>query len=127
MLCRRCPHLIRHGYLAEDGKNFEFRHICGLLARARRLDETAKEGGAPVPQKKMVKKVVEKPKRATNTSEEAVACESYPFPKVFDYIECPTYQQHFKTTARKNDVVPTKDFQYSDVLNSGSITDMELL
>ena len=125
MLCRRCPHLIRHGFLAEDGKNFEFRHICGLLARAKRADET-KDGCPPASPKKMAKKPVERPKKPQGP-EEQLNCENHPFPKVFDFIECQTYQKHFKTTARKNDVVPTKDFQYSDVLNSGSITDMELL
>ena len=55
------------------------------------------------------------------------SCDHFPFPKVFDYIDCNTYTVTFKGGKSKNDVVPTKDFQYSDALNSGSITDMELL
>jgi hypothetical protein len=55
------------------------------------------------------------------------ACKHYPFPKVFDYIECEVYRATFKSTGMKNDVVPTSDFQYSDNFNSQPITDMELL
>lgn len=68
-------------------------------------------------------------KKATKKEEEEpnMECICHPFPSVFDYIECGVYQETFKSTSRKNDVIPTKDFQYSDVLSGNSITDMELL
>jgi len=54
-------------------------------------------------------------------------CEHYPFPKSFDYTGCEIYITTFKTAGIRNDVVPTKDFQYSDAFHSTAITDMELL
>ena len=68
-------------------------------------------------------------KKITKKDEEepAMECVNHPFPSVFDYIDCSVYQETFKSTSRKNDVIPTKDFQYSDVLSGNSITDMELL
>jgi hypothetical protein len=131
MLCKRCPHLVRHGQLAEDGKNIEFKNICGLIVRSKRgLDELTKEGGGATMAKNGMRKGAKKgPEKAKKQKDEddSLACSHYPFPKVFDYIECQTYQNHFKSSSRKNDVIPTKDFQYSDILSSGSITDMELL
>lgn len=93
MLCKRCPHHVRHGKAAADGKTIEFQDLCGLKMKA--------------------------------TSDRE--CKNYPFPKVFDYIECQVYQATFKSTGIKNDVVPTSDFQYSDSFSGQTITDMELL
>ncbi len=30
MACKNCPHLVRHGKMAADGKNIEFDNRCGL-------------------------------------------------------------------------------------------------
>ena len=73
--------------------------------------------------KKLPKKGKTQPKELELEQE----CLHFPFPKIFDYIECKIYQETFKSSARKNDVIPTKDIQYSDVLSGSSITDMELL
>ena len=54
-------------------------------------------------------------------------CHHLPFHKNFDYMDCETYIYTFKTAIRKNDVMPTQDFQYSDYFTGTSITDMELL
>ncbi|RZA12168.1 MAG: hypothetical protein EOP10_31835 [Proteobacteria bacterium] len=72
--------------------------------------------------RKGAKKVTKKDEEEPN-----MECVNHPFQSVFDYIECSVYQETFKSTSRKNDVIPTKDFQYSDVLSGSSITDMELL
>ena len=93
MLCKKCPHHVRHGSLAADGKNIVFKDRCGL-----------------------------KMKTAENQE-----CVKYPFPKVFDYTECGVYFATFKSGGQRNDVVPTSDFQYSDVMHSQSITEMEFL
>lgn len=93
MLCKRCPHHVRHGKVAADGKSIEFQDRCGLKM---------KQQGDHL-------------------------CNHYPFPKVFDYIDCETYKATFKSNGMRNDVVPTSDFQYSDNFNSQPITDMELL
>ena len=93
MLCKRCPHLVKHGHLATDGKTIAFKSLCGL---------------------KMKQKVEE-------------GCAHFPFPDVFDYMECGVYQSTFKSATRKNDVVPTRDIQFSEALASGSITEMEYL
>ncbi|MGE0174232.1 MAG: hypothetical protein AB7T49_15655 [Oligoflexales bacterium] len=117
MLCKRCPHLVRHGKLAADKKTIDFKNMCGLLMRAEAavlLD----------PEKQPIKKPVKKPSKGKASKND---CPHFPFPKVFDYMDCSVYLETFKTASRKNDVVPTKDFQYSEVLNGSSITDMELL
>jgi hypothetical protein len=54
-------------------------------------------------------------------------CNHYPFTKGFDYTACAVYQEVFKSSGQRNDVVPTSDFQYSDKLAGSSITEMELL
>ena len=92
MVCRRCPHHVRHGQVGAQNK-IEFKDMCGLRMKT----------GAPTP------------------------CTHFPFPSSFDYVNCATYQDVFKTSILRNDVVPTKDFQYSDALTSSSITEMELL
>lgn len=55
-------------------------------------------------------------------------CLHYPFGRSFHYMNCSVYQATFKSAGVKNDVVPTKDFQYSEALaGGGSLTDMDLL
>lgn len=54
-------------------------------------------------------------------------CVHFPFPSIFDYSTCEVYRSTFKSAGARNDVVPTKDFQYSDTMVASSITDMELL
>ncbi len=125
MLCKRCPHLVRHGQLGADGKSIEFQNVCGLLVRAERAEDLSRmEAAGGKGAKKGPKKPAAVKKKAPGPDK---TCTHFPFPAVFDYIECTTYQTTFKSAARKNDVVPTKDFQYSDVLSGSSITDMELL
>lgn len=34
MSCRKCPHHVRHGQAAADGKGIEFKSRCGLKMRA---------------------------------------------------------------------------------------------
>lgn len=91
--CKRCPHHVKHGQVAADGKTIEFLNRCGLMMKANKV----------------------------------LDCVHHPFSKYFDYTSCGIYQETFKSSGIKNDVVPTKDFQYSEGFNSGSITDMELL
>jgi hypothetical protein len=91
MLCRKCPHHVRHGQVEPTTKAISFKDRCALKIK-QELD-----------------------------------CIHYPFPKVFDYLACEIYRSTFKGAAARNDVVPTKDFEYSESLASASITDMELL
>jgi hypothetical protein len=58
---------------------------------------------------------------------EKMECGHYPFPKVFEYTACEVYRSTFKSNGMKNDVLPTRDFQFSDAFQTTSITDMELL
>ncbi len=120
MLCKRCPHLVRHGQLAKDQKTIEFKSLCGLVMKQSLADENGGMDAGRKPARKPVKQEVKKEIKEQ-------PCLHHPFPKVFDYIECQIYQGTFKSSARTNDVIPTKDFQYSDALSGNSITDMELL
>ena len=122
MLCKRCPHLVRHGQLGKDEKTIEFRSLCGLAIKQALMEEGGLEAGKK-PQRKGAKKAA--PIKVDMSVQQV--CLHHPFPKVFDYIECDIYQGTFKSSSRTNDVVPTKDFQYSDALSGNSITDMELL
>lgn len=122
MLCKRCPHLVRHGQVDAETQQIEFKSLCGLVMKKHMApDPTAEELKAKGP-RKGAKKPSKKGEEEPN-----MECVNYPFPGVFDYIECSVYQETFKSTTRKNDVIPTKDFQYSDILSGSSITDMELL
>jgi hypothetical protein len=125
MHCRRCPHLVRHGQLADDKQTIEFKNLCGLVIK----QQLQKEQGIDAANqgKKPSKKVVKKNEEVHLDSIKQHECQYFPFPKFFDYIDCETYQSTFKSSSRKNDVVPTRDFQYSDALTGSSITDMELL
>lgn len=125
MLCKRCPHLVRHGQLASDKKTIEFQNNCGLIMKAKKANEAPADGQLKSMPRKNVKKLSEQTAKPPIPA--SVECSHFPFPKVFDYIECNIYQTIFKSSTRKNDVVPTKDFQYSDALSGSSITDMELL
>lgn len=124
MLCKRCPHLVRHGRVGEDG-SVVFKNNCGLLMKA----ETLEAGGemAKKPGRKPTKKPERKPPPVQVPLDDSYSCTQVPFPESFDYLDCDVYRTTFKGGNRKFGVVPTKDFQYSDVLNSSSITDLELL
>ncbi len=122
MLCKRCPHLVRHGQYIQETKSIEFKSLCGLVMKKHLALEQPPEDLKAKGPKKLVKKPSKKGEAEPN-----MECVNYPFPAVFDYIDCSVYQETFKSTTRKNDVIPTKDFQYSDVLSGSSITDMELL
>ncbi len=124
MLCKRCPHLVRHGQYVQESGQIEFKNLCGLVMKKHMTPEPMVED----PKAKGPKKIgaSKKPSKKGEV-EPTMDCINFPFPNVFDYIECGVYQETFKSTSRKNDVIPTKDFQYSDALNGSSITDMELL
>ncbi len=124
MLCKRCPHLVRHGQYNLETKEIEFKNLCGLVLKKNMAPDLMAEEAKPV---KGPKKPIKRPGAKKAEEESPVICENYPFPAVFDYIECTVYQETFKSASRKNDVIPTKDFQYSDILSGSSITDMELL
>ena len=98
MVCRRCPHHVRHGKLGQDGKSIEFTDQCGLKIKRNELEK----------------------------HKITVECEQVPFPEKFDYLGCGYYQATFKSGHHKNDVVP-RDINYSQSLVAGSITDMDLL
>ena len=119
MKCKKCPHLVKHGQVSDTG-DIEFKSMCGL-AMKRQVFEVYGD-----PNKRPGRKGA-KTKLAPVTPTEKEICIQAPFPEYFDYFECSTYQGTFKSTSRKNDVIPTKDFQYSDSLSGSSITEMELL
>jgi hypothetical protein len=100
MKCQSCPHHVRHGKPSANGKTIEFSNACGLKLR----------------------KTEDQKRRFTEFS-----CESFPFAEKFDYMQCKVYLDIFKSGIRRNDALPTKDFQYSEALSGISITDMELL
>ncbi len=127
MLCKRCPHLVRHGQLGADKKTIEFRNLCGLRVKQQLATEQAQTEASNA--RKGAKKAAAKANEARPSIPPSAMqeCVNFPFPDVFDYIECNVYQSTFKSSTRKNDVIPTKDFQYSDALSGTSITDMELL
>ena len=91
MLCRRCPHHVRHGKVDAATNAITFRDKCALKIK------------------------------------DDLDCKHHPFPKVFDYQTCEVYKTTFKGSVDRNEVSPTKDFQYTDNIAVGSITDMELL
>ncbi len=122
MLCKRCPHLVRHGQYNQDSKAIDFKNLCGLIMKKHLAQDQVPEDLKAKGPKKPIKKPSKK-----GEVEPVMECINHPFPGVFDYIECAVYQETFKSTSRKNDVIPTKDFQYSDILSGSSITDMELL
>lgn len=96
---RKCPHHVRHGAVAADGKSIEFKDMCGLSM-----------------------KKFEHQKSKMKPTE----CSHYPFQKGFEYTLCPIYLEIFKTGNQRNNVVPTKDIQFSSSLGNSSLTDMEL-
>ena len=123
MVCRRCPHHVRHGSVAPDKKNIIFSDICGLKVKSIERAEEAKEKSAGLSDKKgVVRPAINALKSGKDTE-----CVEVPFPKDFMYRDCQVYRDIFKTTGTKNDVIPTQDIQYSEALTVGSITDLELL
>lgn len=122
MSCKRCPHHVRHGF-ADNQNRIVFQDLCGLKVKRLEREEMEKAAAKKTPQDKKVIPVKQPPRRYT----EEQSCEKVPFPAKFEYMLCNVYYDTFKTSADKKDVVPTKDFQYSEAFNSVSITDMELL
>lgn len=122
MACKRCPHHVRHGKLADDGKSILFSDLCGLKMKQMQEFEPAvkKVRGRGRPTTEVVKR---KPLPNGITAD----CVHFPFPSQFDYFHCEVYQDTFESKGLKNGVVPTKDFQYSERLAGMSVTDMELL
>lgn len=121
MGCRRCPHHVRHGYMSKDGKSLEFKDLCGLRIKQTQDPELIKKNrgrGRPA---------VEGVKRKTIPAGSCIDCTHYPFPELFDYFVCDVYQDTFASKGLKNDVVPTKDFEFSETMVGASLTEMELL
>lgn len=120
MSCNRCPHHVKHGKFDKKTQTLDFSDMCGLLIkRTQDPDVTKARGrGRPASQEGRL------PRLPEGTSLE---CSQAPFPNDFDYFACPTYQDNFKSNGTKHNVLPTKDFQYSDQLSTGSITEMDLL
>jgi hypothetical protein len=123
MSCSRCPHHVRHGQLAKDGKTLLFNDLCGL--RLRQLSDTGdvqkKRGRGrtkPVTDRKIV------PKKYPVKSTE---CTEFPFVHEFDYFACPIYQKTFASSGLKNSVVPTRDPQYVEQISNVSVADLEYL
>ncbi len=122
MNCRRCPHHVRHGQMAKDGKSLQFKDLCGLkLKRLQEQDPIQKkikgkgrQGAAEVKQKKVL---------VTKHSE----CSHVPFSEDFDYFSCSVYQKTFSSYGLKNGVLPTKDIQFSESIANVSVTDLEFL
>lgn len=122
MNCRRCPHHVRHGQMAKDGKSLQFRDHCGL--KLKRLQEQSE----PPPKKsrgrgRQAAEVKQKQTLVTKNSE----CLHHPFPEEFDYFSCSVYQKTFSSYGLKNGVLPTKDIQFTDTIASISVTDLEFL
>lgn len=42
MQCKKCPHHVRHGQVAADGKTIEFKNRCGLRMRENREADCTK-------------------------------------------------------------------------------------
>ncbi len=122
MSCKRCPHHVRHGY-ADNQNKIVFQDLCGLKVKKLEREEMEKAAAKKTPLDKKIGAVKAPPKRYTAEQ----ACEKVPFDAKFEYMLCDVYFDTFKTTSEKKDVMPTKDFQYSEAFNSVSITDMELL
>lgn len=125
MLCKKCPHLVRHGRVDSDGEII-FVNNCGLLMKAEILeaggDVFKKPGRKPSKNKERPLK-----KPPVKLPEGDFECKSLPFPENFNYFDCGVYQATFKGANNKSGVVPTRDFQYLSSLSPSSITDMELL
>ncbi len=102
-MIRKCPHLVRHGKVAGDGKSIEFKDMCGLMIR--KFDPDIPRVKLPFPDD----------------------CEKVPYQQGFDYIGCEVYQAVFKSTGLRNDVNPMTDMPLNSALGGASITDLELL
>lgn len=120
MLCKRCPHLVKHGKHNETTNAIEFSHICGLVMKAELVEQGLAADSTGKAGKKPARGSLKATRKAPVLS--GKPCSHFPFPNIFDYFECQTYQETFKSSNRKNNVVPS-----SDTFGSGSITDMELL
>jgi len=121
MNCRRCPHHVRHGQMAKDGKTLQFKDLCGL--KLKRLQE----------QEVVQKKAKGRGRQAAEVKQKRVLvvknseCNHYPFSDEFDYFSCTVYQKTFSSYGLKNSVLPTKDIQFSESIANVSVTDLEFL
>ena len=125
MTCnKRCPHHVHHGKVGDDGKTIRFSELCGLkMKQMQELDPPPRKGrgrGRPAAEPPVNRKLVPKPG-------DDPGCIHHPFSSQFDYFRCRVYEETFESNGLKNDVVPTKDFQYSERLAGQAVTDMELL
>ncbi|MBP6217159.1 MAG: hypothetical protein KA436_01080 [Oligoflexales bacterium] len=121
MSCKRCPHHVRHGQVAKDGQDFQFKNLCGLKLKQNQDPELIKKTrgrGRPA---------AEPVRRKPPSADKSIDCTNYPFSSEFDYFFCNVYQETFASKGLKNDVVPTKDFEFSENFTGVSVTDMELL
>lgn len=124
MNCRRCPHHVRHGQLAEGSKDkpvFVFKDICGLRHKQSLDPETV------LKKTKVRSKSLPDQKRKPLPQGVSLDCQHVPFTDTFDYFSCEVYQEHFASQGFKNGAIPTSDISYGEHLASVSLTDMELL
>lgn len=122
MNCTKCPHHVRHGQLAADGKNLMFQDLCELKIKQNQDEDLnkLKARGRGRPPMDPVKRIPLAPGETTE-------CRHFPFHRDFNYFKCEAYQHNFRSKGLRNGVVPTKDFNYSASITGGSITDMDLL
>ena len=122
MTCKRCPHHVKHGQIASDGKSMVFKDLCGLRLKQTMDPETTakKTRSRGRPPAEIVPRKPLPPGQTTD-------CINFPFDEQFDYFTCTTYQEIFASKGIKNGAVPTRDFQYSEKMTGIPVTDMELL
>lgn len=59
--------------------------------------------------------------------EQKLDCKHHPFPEVFNYMGCDVYREKFAGSAERNDVLPTSDFNYSDLVMGSGVTDLDII
>src|SRR3989338_10193178 len=121
MNCRRCPHHVRHGQMAKDGKTLQFKDLCGL--KLKRLQEQEVIQKKTKGRGRQVAEIKQKRVLVVKNSE----FNHYPFTEEFDYFSCTVYQKTFSSYGLKNSVLPTKDIQFSESIANVSVTDLEFL
>jgi len=123
MSCTRCPHHVRHGQTAKDGKTLMFSDLCGLKLRELfDYDPNAKKKGRGRTKINLDRKII--PRKIPIKVNE---CLHIPFPNSFDYFKCAIYQKTFCSQGLKNGVVPTKDIHFSETIANVSVTDLDYL
>jgi hypothetical protein len=120
MACKnRCPHHVRHGHANAQGE-VVFEDVCGL-----RVKMLQKKDEKPVHGRKPERKAGATIQTKRFSPKET--CDKVPFGPLFEYTSCDVYLDTFKTPGKRNDVMPTRDFNFSDKLVGASITDMDFL